>query len=647
MRQSEDPQFAFILDRIRVGVPTNDDIDLLSVQLIKCDFVFDKLEFAAVKYLDARNMNHDPLCIMPLVTSANNLNTVIINKLKIQVITISSIDSNKANFKKSKKDKSHKELNNDTQNNIFEKLKRNQTAGLDTNLCIGIQAKVMLTRNLDTSIGLVNGAIGYITNIEVNIHRSTDIQKIGVKFQNINHIIQMERFVADFQPSKETYNTRAQFPITLAWAVTVHKSQGLSLDHTILDIGPDIFEGGMAYVALSRGRILRNVHLIELDPNSLYCCQEAYLEYQRLYRVSKLTSQLPLFINTRIVSKNLKNKKNSKTNNTKDKGDAVYKSNFKKNLDETNSKVINDDFLHLTCSINVINFKTYPLQFNNKNGTNCFSNVIMQLLLHLHPIFLTELNNLQINLTPSQIQFKQFFNKFYSYHFNDKCTYDTSLLKTLIADIYRHSNLPDYQNDQQEDSFLFLIHVLMALPPIIQSLFSFNMIIDVECLTCQTKNTFVQANETHLTINYTNNETYSDLSQALQLKSNSERFCNKCKSTKPHKDQSTLLFGDKHNYLLVYVHSFTFGNNNAQKINSRLHGLGLENFNIPNSDNYKFKLKTIVIRTGAIAENGHFKVWTTNLQTKKWLYINDTVIRTYKNIFKSLDNIFFLLFEKI
>lgn len=640
MRQREDPHFACILDRIRVGVPTNADIDFLTIQLIKYDITFDKLKFATEKYIDEYKLQHEPLCIMPLVSTSNSLNTLILNKLQVHVISITAIDSNKVNFKKS----SRKKHDTNFEQNILSKLKRNQTAGLETNLCIGIGAKVMLTRNLDTGIGLVNGAIGLITNIEINSKIENDVNKITVKFQNVEQAITIQRFVADFQQCKDTYNTRAQFPITLAWAVTVHKSQGLSLDYTILDLGPDIFEGGMAYVALSRARVLNKVYLIELDPSSLYCCQEAYLEYQRLYRVAQLTSPLPLFINT--LKDDYRKKCHDKVPNNKQK-DATNSKKVAKNKQPSkrlDTNIIDNDFLHLTCSINVTNFRTYPLIFSNTSGTNCFSNVIMQLLLHCHPVFLTEINNRQIELNSAQIRFKKFYNRFYSYQFNDKMAYDTKPLKNIIAQIYRDSTLPDYQVDQQEDSFLFLIHVIMALPISIQKLFTFNTITDSECEICKTKNTYVQANETHITINHSTN---TDLNHAVQLKSSSERHCNTCQELKQHNDQSTLVFDEGHNYLLAYVHSFSYSKNSGKKINARLHGLDNLSFDIPNTGNHKFKLKTIVIRTGGNADNGHFKIWTINLQTNKWLLLNDSIIRTYQNIFKSLDNVFFILFEKV
>ena len=61
---------------------------------------------------------------------------------------------------------------------------------------------------------------------------------------------------------KKLYVHHKQFPLILAFAVTVHKSQGLSLDCAIMDLSDQVFCPGMAYVALSRVRCLQNLHLI-------------------------------------------------------------------------------------------------------------------------------------------------------------------------------------------------------------------------------------------------------------------------------------------------------------------------------------------------------------------------------------------------
>ena len=61
---------------------------------------------------------------------------------------------------------------------------------------------------------------------------------------------------------------RQQFPLILAYAVTIHKCQGLSLDCAI-NLSDKVVSAGMAYVALSRVRSLAGLHLSAFDPKSI------------------------------------------------------------------------------------------------------------------------------------------------------------------------------------------------------------------------------------------------------------------------------------------------------------------------------------------------------------------------------------------
>ncbi|GBP93528.1 hypothetical protein EVAR_66225_1 [Eumeta japonica] len=68
----------------------------------------------------------------------------------------------------------------------------------------------------------------------------------------------------------------------MAYAITIHKSRGLSLDSALLGIGISIFSRGQAYVALSRVKTLDGVHLINLDPSQIKAQDSSIAEYNRL-----------------------------------------------------------------------------------------------------------------------------------------------------------------------------------------------------------------------------------------------------------------------------------------------------------------------------------------------------------------------------
>ena len=58
---------------------------------------------------------------------------------------------------------------------------------------------------------------------------------------------------------------KVQIPLILAWAITIHKAQGMSLDFVQTDIGSSIFEYGQAYVVLSRIKNIEGLSLLNID----------------------------------------------------------------------------------------------------------------------------------------------------------------------------------------------------------------------------------------------------------------------------------------------------------------------------------------------------------------------------------------------
>jgi len=84
--------------------------------------------------------------------------------------------------------------------------------------------------------GLVNGAIGTVQSIQCSIDQANKVEAITIKFQNnIQHLL-------------KRVSTRLQFLTTYASAITVHKSQGLTLKHVVTNIGNTVFTCGQAYV---------------------------------------------------------------------------------------------------------------------------------------------------------------------------------------------------------------------------------------------------------------------------------------------------------------------------------------------------------------------------------------------------------------
>ena len=119
----------------------------------------------------------------------------------------------------------------------------------------------MLHRNIDTNAGLVNGAIGTVVSVQPN--------HVSVQFDHKNKPYNMEKVKSRFIIMKNFYIYRRQFPLILAYGVTIHKCQGLSLDCALVDLSDKVFSPGMAYVAISRVRTLQGLHLVAFEPKSI------------------------------------------------------------------------------------------------------------------------------------------------------------------------------------------------------------------------------------------------------------------------------------------------------------------------------------------------------------------------------------------
>ena len=128
----------------------------------------------------------------------------------------------------------------------------------------------------------MNGALGTVTAIRTH--------HVTVQFDGRRQPYQVERVKGRFLVLKNIYVQRKQFPLILAFAVTVHKCQGLSLDCAVMDLSKQVFCAGMAYVALSRVKEMQNLHLIAFDVEAIKVSSKSLEELNRLRR-----PDLPLY----------------------------------------------------------------------------------------------------------------------------------------------------------------------------------------------------------------------------------------------------------------------------------------------------------------------------------------------------------------
>ncbi|KAK3918035.1 ATP-dependent DNA helicase, partial [Frankliniella fusca] len=240
--RQKDPAFQGILDRISMGLATFEDYCVLSQRFER------NLTFSEVKKFDKAIRlfatkedvaDHNKKTLKELIDDAGNIVPVAIIPAKHNGNGAKVASEDKAN-------------------------------GLPNELIMGHGARIMLKRNLWTKKGLVNGTMGILVDIlydEANEPPSGIPRILMCQFDNYkgpgigpNNLVPIVPVVSSWKSSQGSCS-RQQFPVVLSYACTIHKSQGLSLDQAVINIGKREFSLGLTYVALSRVRSFDGVLL--------------------------------------------------------------------------------------------------------------------------------------------------------------------------------------------------------------------------------------------------------------------------------------------------------------------------------------------------------------------------------------------------
>ncbi len=140
----------------------------------------------------------------------------------------------------------------------------------EISLTVGCQ--VMCIANLDANIGIVNGSTGIVRQF---INGFPEVQfKNGVTIPITPHSWKSETI-----PGFEL----KQIPLILAYAITIHKSQGATLDCAEIDIGGGIFASGQTYVAISRVKTIDNLYLTAFNPQKIRSSKKVQEFYSQFY----------------------------------------------------------------------------------------------------------------------------------------------------------------------------------------------------------------------------------------------------------------------------------------------------------------------------------------------------------------------------
>lgn len=150
-------------------------------------------------------------------------------------------------------------------------------------LVLKVGAQVMLLKNINIASGLVNGARGVVTNFKDGLPI--------VRFRKLEYAAKHERWT--IKTAGGALLTRKQIPLKLAWAFSIHKSQGLTLDCVEMSLGR-VFEAGQAYVALSRAQSLETLRVLDFKASEVWANPDVLAFYRKLRRRMEETKLIPL-----------------------------------------------------------------------------------------------------------------------------------------------------------------------------------------------------------------------------------------------------------------------------------------------------------------------------------------------------------------
>lgn len=280
--RQQDTSFVDLLARMRKGLCTPADISVLESRVDR-DVSKDGIQ-PTVLY--SRNMDVDRVNTERLRSLTGPTETYVLKKNILQASTSLL----------GKRNRSHEA--SEYQWNSFLKNLR-----LDEVSTMKLGAQVMLTYNLDVKGGLCNGSRGVIVGFseisedadedsifsKYNIEEPLAYPKIRmpvVKFVNGRQVVvpyvrwtqrlsgSMSNASSSSGPDHETEPTLMcawGLPLKLAWATTIHKCQGLTLDCVTIECNSKIFEAGQAYVAVSRVKDLNGLSFTSFDASVITC----------------------------------------------------------------------------------------------------------------------------------------------------------------------------------------------------------------------------------------------------------------------------------------------------------------------------------------------------------------------------------------
>ena len=277
-----------ILENVSIATLNDRDITELNKRLIDTTSAStreEKLDIFVEKFLECERAGQSPICLLPLRIMCKEFNIAVMAKknqkgIRIPCIDIYKLPTNRPKSKKPWKQLAMKEVAGFSTDD-------RQTGGLAETLVLAVGGRVMSIVNDKKTPGLVNGSCGNIIDFYYGRKDKKTVGYINVKFDNIPDTVQIKRIDRMFTPLKGCHVHRQQFPLACANAITIHKSQSLSLECVFADLGRSTFACGQAHVALSRCTSLAGLYLLNFSPFSVIASSQA-----RVFQANLLNSNL-------------------------------------------------------------------------------------------------------------------------------------------------------------------------------------------------------------------------------------------------------------------------------------------------------------------------------------------------------------------
>lgn len=259
-RQAEDAAYARILHRIRMGQHLPQDIRQLKNRIQEYD---DEKVIESI-----RKDNHiHKIFVSPQLMSkkkqVNLINEKYFNGIRGDTVTITAFDTYVEKI-----DGKYREVYHIPAGLSASKI-RAANNSLYSTMQLKLGAQYILTHNIDAHEGLVNGAWCIYC-------QDPETYEPHLYFENgAKCLLERARIIRSFPVGNNVLLRRSQYALRLGYATTIHASQGMTLRHAVIDLGPSIFLPAQAYVALSRVTNLNNLILLDFAEKSLKVHKQA------------------------------------------------------------------------------------------------------------------------------------------------------------------------------------------------------------------------------------------------------------------------------------------------------------------------------------------------------------------------------------